>query len=463
MTGDRNVAHALGCLLAGVLAVGCSGSDGGPDPVELQSITVAPTSVTLASGAEQQFAATAHFSDGGTSAGTVTWTATGGIISTTGNYTAGTTPGEYRVIATAQGASFADTALVTIPAPPPPNLVAVEVTPSTATVQAGLTQPFAVIGRLSDNSTTGVPVTWTATGGTVSAGGVYTAGGIAGSFRVIATEVGGAGLADTAAVTVSNSGPSIVGIHISPDSAHIGAFGTKQFSAVGLLAGGGTTPVTVNWTATPSAFGGAQNAVTSAGLYTAGYAVGRFLVIASLPDGSLADTVPVRVYNTTGQSVPLFAGDNLNFWTPEPGKVKLCTSNHFTDDPAGLGATATVTAAQGVVTSPVLFTTRDTVQYLDGSGAVKVECRVVWTAPADLVGSVRVTVDVSSYLAGTGVAKIYTYESRTNPQGRADYTKNQSDWVPPNWITTPTSEFVDASLTNGANFWFKLTRVPGMP
>jgi len=23
--------------------------------------------------------------------------------------------------------------------------------------------------------------------------------------------------------------------------------------------------------------------------------------------------------------------------------------------------------------------------------------------------------------------------------------------------------FVDASLTNGANFWFKLTRVPGMP
>jgi hypothetical protein len=171
----------------------------------------------------------------------------------------------------------------------------------------------------------------------------------------------------------------------------------------------------------------------------------------------------VRVYNTTGQSVPLFAGDNLDFWTPEPGKVKLCTSNHFTDDPAGLGATATVTAAQGVVTSPVPFTTRDTVQYLDGSGAVKVECRVVWTAPADLAGSVRVTVDVSSYLAGTGVAKIYTYESRTNPQGRADYTKNQSDWVAPNWITAPTSEFVDASLTNGANFWFKLTRVPGMP
>jgi hypothetical protein len=463
MTCGRKVLQLVGCLLAGSAAAGCSDSDGGPDPVTLESISVAPTPVTLAPGAEQQFAATAHFSDGGTTAATVGWSATGGTVSQAGNYTAGDVPGEYRVIATGQGGTLADTALVTIPAPPPPNLVAVEVTPPTVTVQAGLTQQFAVIGRLSDNSTTAVPATWTATGGTVSAGGAYTAGGTAGSFLVIATQVGGAGLADTAAVAVTASGPTIVGIQITPDSAHIGAFGTKQFSAVGLLAGGGTTPVTVNWTATPSAFGGAQNTVTSAGLYSAGYAVGRFLVIATLPDGSLADTVPVRVYNTTGQSVPLFTGDNLDFWTPEPGKVKLCTSNHFTDDPAGLGATATVTAAQGTVTSPVAFTTRDTVQYLDGSGAVKVECRVVWTAPTDLAGSVRVTVDVSSYLAGTGVAKIYTYENRTNPQGRADYTKNQSNWAPPDWTTAPTSEFVDASLTNGANFWYKLTRVPGMP
>ena len=461
MSGDRHVAHALGCLLAGVLAAGCSGSDGGPDPVELEAITVAPASVTLAPAAEQQFAATAHFSDGGTSAGTVTWTATGGIISTAGNYTAGTTPGEYRVIATAQGASFADTALVTIPPPPPPNLVAVDVTPPTATVEVGHTQQFTVIGRLSDNSTTAVPVGWTATGGTVSAGGIYTAGALPGTYRVIATEIGGGALADTADVTVTATVPTLVDIRISPDSAHLGPYGTQQFTAVGSLSDGGSTSIAVTWTttqATVPTYSGPPNAVTTGGLFTAGYPVGRYLVIATQVGGALVDTVPVRVYNTTGQSVPLFVGDNLNFWTPEPGVVKLCTSNHFTDDPAGLGGTATVTAAQGTPTTPVSFTTRDSVQYADGSGAVKVECRPVWTAPVGLVGTVRVTITVASNRPGSGIAKTFVYENSNNPQGRADYTKEQ-DFTPA-MTSANVTEFVDASLTNGANIWFKSTVVP---
>lgn len=461
MTGRRNALQLLGCLLAGGVAAGCSGSDGGPDPVTLESITVAPTSVTLAAGAEQQFAATAHFSDGGTTAATVTWSATGGTVSSSGNYTAGSTPGEYRVIATGQGGTLADTALVTIPAPPPPNLVAVEVTPPTATVQAGLTQQFTAVGRLSDNSTSTVAVNWTATGGTVSAGGIYTAGTAPGTYRVIATEVGGAALADTAVVTVTAAPPTLVGIQISPDSAHLGPFGTTQFTAVGLLSGGGTTPVTVNWTttqATVPTFSGPPNAVTTGGLFTAGYPVGRYFVIATQAGGTLADTVPVRIYNTTGQSVPLFVGDNLNFWTPEPGVVKLCTSNHFTDEPAGLGGTATVTATAGTPTTPVPYTTRDSVQYADGSGAVKVECRAVWTAPAGLVGTARVTITVASNRPGSGMAKIFVYESRTNPQGRADYTKEQD--FTPGMTTANVTEFVDASLTNGANIWFKHTIVP---
>jgi len=463
MTGGRKVVQLLGCLLAGSAAAGCSGSDGGPDPVTVESITVAPGSVTLAPGAEQPFSATAHFSDGGTGAATVIWTATGGTVSSTGDYVAGATPGEYRVVAAQEDGPLADTAFVTIPAPPPPNLVAVELTPPSATIQVGQSQSFTAIGRLSDNSTTAVPVSWSATGGTISDGGVYTAGATAGTHRVIATEIGGAALADTAVVTVTAAPPTLIGIQIAPDSAHLGSFGSAQFTAVGLLSGGGTTPVTVDWSATLSTFGGAQNSISTTGAYSAGYAVGRFLVIARQQGGMLADTVPVRVYNTTGQSVPLFAGDNLDFWTPEPGKVKLCTSNHFTDDPAGLGATATVTAAQGSVISPVAYVTRDSVQYSDGSGAVKVECQVVWTAPADLVGTVRVTIDVGAFLPGSGMAKLYTYESRTNPQGRADYTKNQSNWTSPDWTSAPVSEFVDAGLTNGANFWFKHTRVPGAP
>jgi hypothetical protein len=55
---------------------------------------------------------------------------------------------------------------------------------------------------MSDGSTVTPAVTYAATGGTISAGGLYTAGTTAGTFRVIATQQGGS-LADTAAVTIT--------------------------------------------------------------------------------------------------------------------------------------------------------------------------------------------------------------------------------------------------------------------
>src|SRR4051812_16485179 len=50
----------------------------------------------------------------------VSWSATGGIVSTGGVYTAGSTPGAYRLIVTQSGGMLADTASVTVTAPPPP-------------------------------------------------------------------------------------------------------------------------------------------------------------------------------------------------------------------------------------------------------------------------------------------------------------------------------------------------------
>ena len=107
------------------------------------------------------------------------------------------------MIASAGG--FSDSANVTLTAgpPPPPTLVAIELTPATVSVPTGAMQPFSVIGRLSNGGTQAVTPSYTATGGTISGGGLYTAGGTAGSFRVIATA---SGFADTASVTVSGGG-----------------------------------------------------------------------------------------------------------------------------------------------------------------------------------------------------------------------------------------------------------------
>lgn len=91
-------------------------------------------------------------------------------------------------------------------APTAPTLTQMVMTPPTASVQAGGAQSFAVSGVWSNNATTAPAVTFTATGGTISATGMYTAGSTAGTFRVIAVQQGGT-LADTSTVTITASAP----------------------------------------------------------------------------------------------------------------------------------------------------------------------------------------------------------------------------------------------------------------
>ncbi len=85
---------------------------------------------------------------------------------------------------------------------PPPTLTQVILNPSTVTLQTAGTQQFVVSGVWSDGGTTAPAVTYSATGGTITTGGLYTAGSTTGTFRVIATQQGGT-LADTAAVTLT--------------------------------------------------------------------------------------------------------------------------------------------------------------------------------------------------------------------------------------------------------------------
>jgi parallel beta-helix repeat protein len=176
-----------------------------PPPPNLVAIVVTPDTATVRAGGKQTFAAIGKLRDGSTTAVGVNWTATGGTIDAGGNYTAGSTAGTYKVIATGASSPLADTATVTItPAPATPTLQAVVLTPSTVTLQVGGTQQFTVSGKMSDGSTGSVSVTYTATGGTITASGLYTAGQTSGTFQVIAKQTNGM-LADTSAVTIGAS------------------------------------------------------------------------------------------------------------------------------------------------------------------------------------------------------------------------------------------------------------------
>jgi len=88
---------------------------------------------------------------------------------------------------------------------PTVTLTVLTLVPSQTALTTGATQQFTVSGQWSDGSTTAPAVSYSATGGSITAGGLYTAGSTAGSFRVIAVQQGGT-LADTSAVTITQGG-----------------------------------------------------------------------------------------------------------------------------------------------------------------------------------------------------------------------------------------------------------------
>jgi uncharacterized protein (DUF1800 family) len=149
-------------------------------------ISVAPSTANVTLGATQQFTATGQ-SD-------VTWTATAGSISTTGLYTAPTTMPASSIVtikATGSGNQSA-TATVTLIAPPSPITVA----PATGNVALGATQQFTASGQSS--------VTWSASAGTISTTGLFTAPSVMPALNTVTITASGTGnQSGTAMVTLT--------------------------------------------------------------------------------------------------------------------------------------------------------------------------------------------------------------------------------------------------------------------
>jgi len=254
-------------------------------PVTLSKIDLTPPTVQLAPGGSQIFVATGQWSDGVTAAASVSYIATGGSISQSGVYIAGSTPGTYQVIAQQAGGSLADTSVVTV-TQAPATLTQLVLNPSAVTVPSGATQAFVVSASWSDGSSTVPPVTFTATGGTVTPTGEYTAGTSAGSFKLIATHTGGT-KADTSVITIP-AAVTLTQVLLSPSVVSLPAAGTQQFVISGIWSDGSSVAPSVTYSAT----GGT---ISPTGLYTAGSTAGTFRVIAVQVGGTKADTSAITI------------------------------------------------------------------------------------------------------------------------------------------------------------------------
>ena len=156
------------------------------------SVSISPGMATVNANAQLQFGASV--SNAGNK--TVLWSTSGGTITDTGLFTAPATAGNYLVVAASQAdPSKTATATVTV-------MALVVVTPGTVALAPLGTQTFTATVVATGDTT----MTWSifegAIGGTITAGGVYTASATAGTYHVVATSVADPTLSGTAIVTV---------------------------------------------------------------------------------------------------------------------------------------------------------------------------------------------------------------------------------------------------------------------
>lgn len=312
---DLVVVTILGLLTA------CAGDatapeTGSPSGIStLQSLEVVPHAVTIETGQRVRFRGQSRSSRADLLHHPVAWGATGGSIAPDGTFSSSIT-GTFKVIGRGHGWQSTDTSVVTVVSPAT-NLTRLEVKPHTVTLMAGASATFKASGYRANGSKAPVGVTWSAEGGSVDAGGVYTADSVAGRFAVVAVQNSGP-LTDTAWVTITTperidtvprapSVPLLTRIIIAPASATLEVGTSRNFSAYGRNSSGDSVAVTVAFTATGGVIG-------SNGQFTAGQSAGNYRVIATAE--GLADTAAVTLTAASSSPAPVAPGGTGELGVP---------------------------------------------------------------------------------------------------------------------------------------------------
>ena len=195
----------------GLVTLGCSGGDPkaglGPNPETVSAITLTPVPAPVVAGEVVTLLVEGRTPTGQVAPVSVAWSASGGLIVALSDSEAqfsADTAGTYEVYAQGSEAPFPldSTTITVVPAVSP--TIGVSVAPDFASVGLGAMRQFVATATRQDGSTYAPGVDWIATGGTISSGGLYTAGSTAGSFRVIAKQQGGT-LADTSVVSIGGA------------------------------------------------------------------------------------------------------------------------------------------------------------------------------------------------------------------------------------------------------------------
>jgi hypothetical protein len=171
----------------------------------------------------------------------------------TGKPTAANTKYFWVAVTDAQGATAKLQAHIVIVSAATTNII-VAVSPTSATVGSGKTQQFIATVQ----GTTNTAVTWSASAGSISSGGLFTAPTVTTGTSVTVTATSAANSTKKASATVSVTASTPISVTVSPTSSTLTSGNTQQFAATVQ----GTSNTTVTWSAT-------AGSISSAGMFTA--------------------------------------------------------------------------------------------------------------------------------------------------------------------------------------------------
>jgi hypothetical protein len=237
----KRIARIRALLPALVMVTSC-GDSGTTSPEAAGNngpFVLAPKLDTLQPGQTVHFSTTAAtWSDRQGHPYSVSYSISGGTITSSGIYTAGLLAGTF-FVAAACTCGLADTAtiIVGLVAPQAAVLTHLTLSPPAVTLVPGGTQQFVVAGSWSDGSSAIPSVTYSVSRGSITSSGLYTAGVTTGTYHIIATQSNGV-RADTSVVTVQASALpkvelSFFGLHVQ-GLATRGWWPSSRFGAIRL-------------------------------------------------------------------------------------------------------------------------------------------------------------------------------------------------------------------------------------
>jgi autotransporter-associated beta strand protein len=322
-----------------------------PITPKVNSVTVTPPTAALHYGENTQFSASVVAVGGASTA--VAWSVSGnnsagttisasGMLSVAAAETASTIT--VRASSTFDGSKFG-TATVTLSAAL--EVISVSVSPATASVQKGNTQPFTATVTVQGGAAE--TVTWSVSGGiagtSISASGLLSvaAGETASTLTVTATSTANVSKQGTATVTVTAAaGVAVTGVSLNKPSTTIKVGDTETLTAT--VAPSNATNKTVSWSSSSMAVA----TVSSAGKVTA-VSVGTSTITATTADGNKTATCTVTVTSSTTAVATQHATPLQVYPNPTTGLVYIDNPNGAEAEVYTLGGVLVLRSKAAVV------------------------------------------------------------------------------------------------------------------